>query len=258
MKTLRCGTDVTRESALLYPWTPHRTQAGRSRVGSATMTFPDQYWSSFEHRVDSLSAFLEAVIKVSAYQAETGTRFAWRGVKDSDHPLHSSLFQEFVERHARQPTERQLREFEQVIIAEARAWGLDWHSTGGRLTALELLAALQHYGVPTRMFDFTFNPLTALWFAVEDDRNGAAAGRIFAIDISDRVVEREQWTQAEPWWNEIDQGALTESPAATGGGRTRRPRTPSRRASYTAGCPVILVPIQPLASKDSSPTPTAA
>jgi hypothetical protein len=84
------------------------------------VAFPDQYWSSFEHRINTLPAFLEAVIKMSAYQAQTGTRFVWRGVKDSDYPLHSSLYRHYVERYERQPTERQLREFEQEIINEAR------------------------------------------------------------------------------------------------------------------------------------------
>jgi len=70
--------------------------------------------------------------------------------------------------------------------------------TGGRLTALELLAALQHYAVPTRLIDFTFSPFIALWFAAAepDDRDG----RVFAIDIADQEVKREGATKADPWW----------------------------------------------------------
>lgn len=62
----------------------------------------------------------------------------------------------------------------------------------------ELLAALQHYGVPTRMLDFTFNPLIALWFAVED--HDQTDGRVFAIDISNRLIARERAALPDPWW----------------------------------------------------------
>lgn len=100
------------------------------------------------------------------------------------------------------PTERQLGLFEQQIINEARDWGLDWHSGGGRLTGLELLASLQHFGTPTRLLDFTFNPLIALWFAVE--RDDAVDGRVFAIDYSDRIVDRLLASTSDPWWVESE------------------------------------------------------
>lgn len=34
---------------------------------------------------------------------------------------------------------------------------------------IEKLSKMQHYGMPTRLIDFTIDPLTALYFAVEDD-----------------------------------------------------------------------------------------
>jgi len=172
------------------------------------MALPADYWASFEHVAASLGDFLGAVEKVSAYQAATESRFVWRGVADAAWPMYSLLVREYLTKHSTMPLESQLRDFETAVLAEAREWRLDWHPSGGRLTALELLAAMQHYGAPTRMLDFTFNPLIALWFAVEklDHRDG----RVFAIDISQRLVGRDDASAPDPWWYRIGPGSATE------------------------------------------------
>jgi len=170
------------------------------------VALPEDYWTSYEHRTDTLAAFFEAVQMISAYQLELNARFVWRGVGDATCALYSSLAREYLKRYPTLSDEGDLRQFEREIIEEARGWGLDWHSGGGRLAALELLAALQHYGVPTRLLDFTYNPFIALWFAVQGD--DAIDGRVFAIDISPRLVSRDQAIRPNPWW-------LDEEPSAT-------------------------------------------
>jgi hypothetical protein len=169
---------------------------------------PDDYWASFELEVATLGEFLEAVSTISAYQAVTASRFVWRGAADADWPLYSSLVRAYLRKHGEVPMESALRSFEQAVLDEAREWGLDWHHAGGRLVALELLAALQHYGVPTRLLDFTFNPLVALWFAVESQ--DGRPGRIFAVDISDRLVARNRAAASDPWWLDVEPGSVTE------------------------------------------------
>ena len=47
----------------------------------------------------------------------------------------------------------------------------------GLSTPFELLSKMQHYGLPTRMLDFTMNPLVALYFACEDE-NSETDGRV--------------------------------------------------------------------------------
>ena len=176
------------------------------------MAFPHDYWSSYEHRVDNLIDYFEAVRRITAYQSATGSRFVWRGAANSEWGLYSSLARHFKTVHGALPaTETELRAFEQTVIDEARDWALDWHASGGRLMALELLAALQHYGVPTRLLDFTCNPLIALWFAVETvQHDNGPIGRVFAIDISNRLVSREDASRSEPWWLRIKPRTDTE------------------------------------------------
>jgi hypothetical protein len=162
------------------------------------MPIPADYWASFEQLIGSLNEYTAAIEAIAAYQQATDSRFVWRGVGNANWGLHSLLVRSYEKLNGDLPTELQLRSFERRVIGEAREWNLDFRVSGGRLTALELLARLQHFEVPTRLLDFTLNPLIALWFAVQP--NLAVDGRVFAVDISTRVVARAKTIRREPWW----------------------------------------------------------
>lgn len=176
------------------------------------MAFPKEYWEAYEHDVGDLAGFVDAVRHISAFQTATGSRFVWRGVANSEWALYSPLVRHHRSLLGHVPkTEVELRLFELSVLREAREWGLDWHGSGGRLAALEMLAALQHYGVPTRMLDFTFNPLVALWFGTEAVKvDDGPMGRVFAIDIAGRGVSRERASESDPWWLDIPPASDTE------------------------------------------------
>ncbi|MEF3403949.1 FRG domain-containing protein [Agromyces sp. CCNWLW203] len=109
----------------------------------------------------SASELMTAIARVGTHG--TNHRFAWRGHADADYVWASSLHRRLTFEGVT-VTEEALVEREVHILDEARRWGLGVE--GGQLVDdLQLLADLQHFGVPTRLVDVTSNPMTALWFA---------------------------------------------------------------------------------------------
>lgn len=53
---------------------------------------------------------------------------------------------------------------------------------------IESLVLMQHYGVPTRILDLTTNPLVALYFACDDDKNKDADGEVIVFDIPEESI----------------------------------------------------------------------
>lgn len=121
---------------------------------------------------------------------EKSRTYAWRGQRDARWELKSSLFRHLEETTSTPVTEAALAAKEAEILDEARRWGLG-RDLGASATDLHMLAMLQHHGVPTRLFDVTSNPMTALWFAIEEHPPGENEkarkpyGVLFAIDVTD-------------------------------------------------------------------------
>lgn len=160
----------------------------------------------FEPR--NASEVMTAIARVGTHGSNH--RFAWRGLANCNYALTSSLHRQLLDEGA-SVTEDVLLEREERTLEEARRWGLGVE--GGQLVDdLQLLADLQHFGVPTRLIDVTSNPMTALWFATERivrrQSGHSATGLLVALNM--------------PWYNEIATKGRPEtvfktvgSPAAT-------------------------------------------
>jgi hypothetical protein len=80
----------------------------------------------------------------------------YRGLSDHDYTLTPSIFRE------------DYRKQEHILLRELIAAHPDEFAADQ--TALEQLVRMQHYALPTRLLDVSFNPLVALYFAAQDDK----------------------------------------------------------------------------------------
>jgi hypothetical protein len=148
------------------------------------------FWKPFEETISSLDDFQQVLDKIFNRSIQELQRtFVWRGVVDAAFPLHSSLFRKLLAgSHEKAPDEQALLAVEAQILVDLHKWGLH-QASHGRLSFLEQLAMLQHFGAPTRLIDVTFNAYVALWFAVADQEDGQGNdGRVLAIDVTDRLI----------------------------------------------------------------------
>jgi hypothetical protein len=119
--------------------------------------------------VQSLHDFLRDV--APKYFAEMRGRWVFRGHSRADYRLVPSVGRGAHTSRTREKYERSLFD---IFCREARA-----HLAGIPASDWEWLSIAQHHGLPTRLLDWTHNPLAALYFAVE--ANPADDGTFFAL-----------------------------------------------------------------------------
>ncbi|GAA4742318.1 FRG domain-containing protein [Amnibacterium soli] len=162
-----------------------------------------------------------------------GRDMVWRGVKQADWGVMSSLYRALLKLNERPPTEHEMNVAEQRTLDLARK---DWRFDDK--PALELLAHLQHYGAPTRLLDVSLNPLIALWFAVEHrEKAPDTDARLFAFVTGSKFVSlNPRWGGRYLRWHQPeyrgDRGRLAND---WGTGRKRRVwRPPAYNARIAA------------------------
>ena len=121
--------------------------------------------------IETLSEFIEWA---SQFNDE---KYLFRGVSKDCYKIEASAYR----RLTINKTAAQLLKVNQELIKDARGRGHD-QKNGQRLSDLELLAELQHFGAATCLIDFSSNALVALWFACQQSSKGKQKnGKVFAV-----------------------------------------------------------------------------
>lgn len=173
----------------------------------------NEFWRPFETNIKSFNELVDVINQMMEKSIQHKTQFAWRGQVDASWALHSSLYRRLSLTKSKVIVEKDLADAESKILMELRRWGLHAPANIGRLSILNQLAMLQHYGAPTRLIDVSFNAWVGAWFAVEQKWSNAIPmyddkdARLFAFDVTDRLINENKYQNWEdelnvPW--EVD------------------------------------------------------
>jgi len=141
--------------------------------------------------VECLEQFRPPEMTIDSEGEVTGTAWVFRGLKDSHYELEP-----VIEREA-EAKSMQWAALEVPVSDEFKSRA-HMHLSAPFIPEDELtwLAQMQHYGVPTRLLDFTYSPFVALYFAIRGGPEGSRGTnvRLWAIDA--RAVNRRFHTVA--------------------------------------------------------------
>ena len=110
-----------------------------------------------ETKIDSLPQYLEQFEPASRRPSQL---FWYRGSGNLGYQLLPSLY-----RHKGKNTPESYSELERNLLTRFRQRSIPYHSRS-LVDDWDALFFMQHYGVPTRLLDWTENPLIALHFAL--------------------------------------------------------------------------------------------
>jgi len=146
---------------------------------------PTDIYTNYEQIISTALQFTEAVDELTSLAEELGMEVCWRGQADHRWGLTSSLVRQISLSVA--PDDKLIEQIEKKTHKEAASWIEKYPGTARQSVDVKMLTYLQHHGIPTRLIDFTSDPLIALFFACEAQEK--VDGRVFAVLVPKKSMK---------------------------------------------------------------------
>jgi hypothetical protein len=166
--------------------------------------------------------FREYVALIERYQLNAGRTLWFRGAGKSSYSLLPTLY-----RHRKDRTGPALGRLEHQLMMRFKQRSIPF-LTRALTDDWDMLFFMQHYGIPTRLLDWTENPFIGLYFAVMSSPFkvryvGGKPQFTFSSDAAVWVLDPERWNAHALRHQGFDRGILTPADEAL---QSYRPLTP--------------------------------
>ena len=122
--------------------------------------------------INSIGQFIDHIFNLREINYINGSGYIFRGIRSDKYELSSSLYRNCGGRY-KYTEKRLLQNFKKYALSiEPRICDSVWTN----------MVIAQHYGIPTRLLDFSDSPLVALHFALTDNEGTDAA--VWAVNLS--------------------------------------------------------------------------
>jgi hypothetical protein len=146
--------------------------------------------------LSSVRELLEQLDRLKLDRAHSHLRYWFRGQPKTGLPLQPGVYRPAFGFHAKEEDrfdkEKHLSQDFRVLSAGLRT---------GRETDVDIYFLQQHYLMPTRLLDWTSNPLAALYFACDGDES--ADGELFLVDAYNLTPKGIATSRREEFINAI-------------------------------------------------------